>query len=122
MEDPYPFTASFGLADNRDHCIKSAISVYKRLLRFTPGANDVPFETIGVLAHDISEDGKLELNEDKVKSLVLLFRPDRHDELPLLAFVQSCDWVYKKLRYLRASVTNSTRIDVGEFFRYMRPK
>jgi hypothetical protein len=42
---------------------------------------------------------------------VRLFRPDRFDEVTLLAFVQSCDGVYKRLRYLRASVGNSTSID-----------
>ncbi len=43
--------------------------------------------------------------------MVRLFRPDKFDEVSLLAFVQSCDGVYKKLRYLRASVGNSTLID-----------
>ena len=50
-------------------------------------------------------------DERKAKGLVRLFRPDKFDELSLLAFVQSCDGVYKKLRYLRASVGNSTLID-----------
>lgn len=31
--------------------------------------------------------------------------------MTLLAFIQSCDNVYKRLRYLRASVGNSTSID-----------
>lgn len=45
------------------------------------------------------------------QGLVRLFRPDRFDEVTLLAFVQSCDGVFKRLRYLRASVGNSTSID-----------
>jgi hypothetical protein len=40
-----------------------------------------------------------------------LFRPDRFNELTLLAFVQACDSVYKRLRYFRASVGNSSVID-----------
>jgi len=40
-----------------------------------------------------------------------LFRPDRFNEISLLAFVQTCDSVYKRLRYFRASVGNSSVID-----------
>ena len=50
-------------------------------------------------------------DERKAKELVKIFRPDKNDEISLLAFVQSCDSAYKKLRYLRASVGNSTLID-----------
>lgn len=52
-----------------------------------------------------------QFDEHKAKGMVRLFRPDKFDEVSLLAFVQSCDGVYKKLRYLRASVGNSTLID-----------
>ena len=40
-----------------------------------------------------------------------LFSYTAKNAVSLLHFVQSCDGVYRKLRYLRASVGNSTLID-----------
>lgn len=65
------------------------------------------FDCIGVLAYNA--DGTFD--QQKAKSLVNLFRPGKYDEVSMLHFVQSCDGVYKKVRYLRASVGNSTMID-----------
>jgi small-conductance mechanosensitive channel len=107
LEDTHPFGLSFGPANNRDTCIKSAKTLYRRLLALTPGSTVLHFDVIGVLAYNA--DGSFD--ERKAKELVKLFRPDKHDEINLLAFVQSCDTAYKKLRYLRAGVGNSTSID-----------
>jgi hypothetical protein len=57
----------------------------------------------------LSSDG--EEDEGKTRKIRRLFRPDVRSELPLLAFVQSCDMVYKRLRFFRASVGNSSVID-----------
>jgi small-conductance mechanosensitive channel len=81
--------------------------LYKRLLALSPGDVVLNFDIIGVLAYNL--DGTFD--ERKAKNLVRLFRPDKYDEVSLLHFVASCDNVYKKLRYLRASVGNSTQID-----------
>ena len=81
--------------------------MYKGLLALTPGSTILHFDVIGVLAYN--PDGSFD--DRKAKELVNLFRPDKHDEISLLAFVQSCDSAYKKLRYLRASISNSTLID-----------
>ena len=107
LEDSHPFGLSFGPAFSRDSCIKSSKALYRRLLALTPGSTVLHFDVIGVLAYN--SDGSFD--EKKAKELVKLFRPDKHDEISLLAFVQSCDSAYKKLRYLRAGTGNSTLID-----------
>ncbi|KAL7500365.1 hypothetical protein ACHAWT_008467, partial [Skeletonema menzelii] len=107
LEDSHPFGLSFGPAFSRDSCIKSSKALYKGLLALTPGSTILHFDVIGVLAYN--PDGSFD--DRKAKELVNLFRPDKHDEISLLAFVQSCDSAYKKLRYLRASISNSTLID-----------
>eukprot|EP00986_Skeletonema_menzelii_P012229 scaffold6654_cov135-Skeletonema_menzelii.AAC.2 len=107
LEDSHPFGLSFGPAFSRDSCIKSSKALYKGLLALTPGSTILHFDVIGVLAYNA--DGSFD--ERKAKELVKLFRPDKNDEISLLAFVQSCDSAYKKLRYLRAGVSNSTLID-----------
>ena len=72
-----------------------------------PGSPTVHFDVFGVLAYNI--DGTFD--QHKAKSLVRLFRPSKFDDITLLHFVQSCDSVYKRIRYLRASVGNATLID-----------
>ncbi len=107
LEDSHPFGLSFGPAFSRDSCIKSSKALYKGLLALTPESATLHFDVIGVLAYNVdgSFDGM------KAKELVKLFRPNKNDEISLLAFVQSCDSAYKKLRFLRASIANSTLID-----------
>ena len=107
LDDSHPFSESFGPSETRDQCIKSSQKVFKRLLNFVPGAAVLPFDIIGSIAMD--EDGVYD--RDISLALVRLFRPNRDDCLTMLNFVQSCDWMYKKVRYLRASVANSTLID-----------
>jgi small-conductance mechanosensitive channel len=76
-------------------------------LKLDPGSNTLSFDVIQLLA--IDSDGNVNANKRRV--LRRLFRPDRCNELTLLAFVQACDSVYKRLRYFRASVGNSSLID-----------
>ena len=104
MDLQHPFSLAFGLASTRDQCIGSAQNVYQRLLKLSPGSRILTFDILRVLA--MEENGV----EDPVKlrSIRNLFRPDASNELPLVAFIQSCDTVYKKLRYFRTSVGNSS--------------
>ena len=106
-DDSHPFSESFGPSETRDQCIKSSQRVFKRLLNFVPGDVVLPFDVIGSIAMD--EDGIYD--RETSLALVRIFRPDKNDSLTELAFVSSCDWLYKKVRYLRASVANSTLID-----------
>jgi len=107
LDDSHPFSESFGPSETRDQCIKSSQKVFRRLLNFVPGEAVLPFDIIGSIAMD--DDGIYD--RDVSMALVRLFRPDKDDRLTMLNFVQSCDWLYKKVRYLRASVANSTLID-----------
>jgi hypothetical protein len=107
MDLQHPFSTSFGRASTRDECINSAEAVYNRLLKLSPGSRLLSFDVLQVLAEN--DDGTVD--SDRRKHLKQLFRPDAYNELPRLAFIQSCDTVYKKLRYFRASVGNSSVID-----------
>jgi hypothetical protein len=107
MDNPFVFSLTFGLADTRENCIESSQNVYRRLLLRTPDSVLMTFETIAVLA--VLGDGTMD--QDKLKDLVRLFRPDRDGNLSLLDFVKSIDTVYKTIRLLRASIRNSMTID-----------
>ena len=65
------------------------------------------FDVIALLGVDQKGD----LDQEKIKDLIRLFRPDRDGTISLLDFVKSIDIVYKELRMLRASVANSSKID-----------
>jgi small-conductance mechanosensitive channel len=107
MDLEHPFSEAFGPASTRDELIVSAQNVYVRLLKLAPGSRVLPAPVLTALSDN--EDGTV----DKAKKNALrnLFRPDSGDNVPLLAFIQSCDTVYKKLRYFRASVGNASVID-----------
>lgn len=65
------------------------------------------FDVIGELARDDDDD----LDEKKAQSLLRIFHPDKDDMISQLSFLQSVDYVYKQLRFLRASILNSSKID-----------
>ena len=84
-------------ADTRENCIESAQRVYDRLLLRTPHRQQLPFETLALLAKN--DDGTLD--QDKAKELIRAFRPDRDGTLGKLEFVKSIDgrilfnWIFK---------------------------
>jgi hypothetical protein len=94
MDESHPFGAAYGPAGDRDEAIKSAHKVFFQLTK----ADDVDsprllnFDVLALIASD--ENGK-EIPA-KFQALKSLFRPDARNELPLLAFVQSCDSLYKR--------------------------
>lgn len=65
------------------------------------------FETIAMLALDVNGN----INQQKAKDLIKIFRPDRQGNLSVLDFVKSVDSVYKEFRLLNASIENSSQID-----------
>jgi len=107
LHTPFPFSGSFGLADTRENTVESSQEVYYRLMLRTPQAEALSFEIIALLG--VRRDGSLD--QEKLKNLIRLFRPDRDGTLRILDFVKSIDAVYKELRMLRASVANSSKID-----------
>jgi hypothetical protein len=114
MDESNPFGEAFGSASTRDECIESAVHVYWRLMKLTPDAAVLPYDTLTMLTEDGGSFESLESStEEQGKKLALkkFFRPDRRGNLPLLSFTQSCDSLYRRLRYFRASVTNASAID-----------
>jgi hypothetical protein len=107
IQKRYPFSFAFGPAYSREACIESSQAVYGRLMLGTPSEAVLPFETIALLA--LTETS--EIDPQKVKDLVKLFRPDRQGYLTVLDFVKSVDSVYKEFRLLSASIENSSRLD-----------
>jgi hypothetical protein len=85
METEYPFSPAFGLVKNRKACVKNAVRVYNRLLKFIPGKSILGFDVVGALAYE--EDG--EINEERAIPLLRIFLPDKNDNLSMVGFVQS---------------------------------
>ena len=85
LETEYSFSPAFGLIKNRKACVKNAVRVYNRLLKFTPGKSMLGFDVVGALAYE--EDG--EIDEDRAISLLRIFLPDKNDNLSRVGFVQS---------------------------------
>jgi hypothetical protein len=108
LDSTEPFGESFGPAATRTECIESAHAAFQKLLAFAPhDSTGIPFDVLSIITLD--DDG-MEDNEKK-NALRKVFRPDVHDELPLIAFIQSIDVCYKRLRFFRASVENCGVID-----------
>ena len=108
MEGPFPFSHAYGLADSREHCITSAIRVYKRLLKFVPQDEEptLLYDVIGALAYHSNG----EWDEKRALELMRFFTPDKDYRMSRNAFVQSCDQVYKKMVFLKASMNNSSKV------------
>lgn len=109
LRTPIPFSAAFGEASTREECIASSEAVYERLLKGISDQECLKFDCIALLALD--KNGQFD--EEKLKELIRLFRPDRDGNLSLLDFAKSVDTVYKELRLLRASIANSSRVSGG---------
>ena len=107
LDDTYPFTPAFGLAQTRATCVESSERLYKTLQNRTPNDVLLPFETLSEICYDCNR----QLMRDKAKALIKLFRPERSGFLTKLDFVSSIDDVYKDLRLFRASLANSSSID-----------
>jgi len=119
LDEDFLFGEAFGSTHNRDECIESAHAVYFRLLTLSPGSNlfdsikktnlhgVLPFDVLALLT--LKEDGTENLT--KKRMIRRIFTPDTSGGLPLLAFVQACDKIYKRLRYFRASIRNASVID-----------
>lgn len=107
MDETYPFGEAFGPAMDRNQCIGSAQAVYHSLKKLSSSASAVPFSTITLSSVD--ENGAVD--DAKAKAMMRVFRPDVNGELPLLAFIQCVDAVYRRYKFFRASVGNASVID-----------
>ena len=109
MNEKYPFSRAFGLANTREVTVESAQKVYDKLMLGYDDSRPLPFSVFSVKALD--ENGQLD--DAKIKSLIRLFRPDREGYSTRLDYTTSIDTVYKELRLLRASIANSAQIDIA---------
>jgi hypothetical protein len=77
------------------------------MLDMNPNATVLHFDTLMSLA--TNKDGNIQ--KEKARALIRLFRPDREGNLTLLDFVRSCDRIYKRIKvsYYVHHFTCSTR-------------
>lgn len=80
--------------------------MYDRLLLGSDDPDCLNFRVLAKLG--IHSDGRID--QQKLKELIRLFRPDRDGTLSMVDFVKSIDTVYRELRLLRASVDNSSKV------------
>ncbi|KAG7356332.1 mechanosensitive ion channel [Nitzschia inconspicua] len=109
IQNDHAFSLAFGPTHSREACIQSSQETYKRLLSATPGEQNLHFETLGLIT---IVDGN-EIDQEKARDLVKVFRPRRDGILTMLDFVKSTDSVYKEFRLLQASIQNSSQIDIA---------
>jgi len=107
MDQTYPFGEDFGLASNRDEAILSAEDVYRKLCKLEVRSGRLSFDALALVALEDDE------TYDNVKKRAIrrLFHPDKDGLLTMLAFVQSCDALYRRLKYFLATVNNSASLD-----------
>ena len=108
MDENYPFGEDFGLATTRDDAIESAQAVFKKLCLIVAKEKLLSFEVLAIVA---AEDDGDTVDAGKMNALRRLFRPDFDQTLTMLAFVQSCDAIYRRLRLFLASVNNAASLD-----------
>ena len=107
MDSKYPFTVAFGPAGKRETCFESAQKVYYQLLARQNSGDVLCFDTIAVVA--LNNNGTMD--QEKLKDLVRLFRPNRQGELREVDFLKSIDSLYKEFRLLQASMDSSGSVD-----------
>jgi len=107
MGQQCPFGKAFGDASTRDQCILSSLCIHRNLLKLTPKETSVPYDTLLLIMQDCDHDELVH----KTNALRRLFRPNSEDVVTELAFVSSCDAVYRRLRYFYASVANAVVLD-----------
>ena len=107
MDLEHTFSEAFGRASTRNEMILSAESVYRRLMKLSPDSSTLHFSVFDILL--LREDGTIDTL--KKKRLRNVFQPDHDGNISLVSFVQACDTIYRKLRFFRASVGNSSVID-----------
>jgi hypothetical protein len=111
LDSAFPFSFAFGKADSRDCCIQSAQNLYLRLLEKSPD-KVFHFNILGLVA--LRSDGSLD--QDKLKSLIKVFRPNRDGQLSLIDFVKSTVCIEQLLYCIRCLQKN----DYLKFATYFR--
>lgn len=98
MDTDQPFGAAFGIADTREACVLCSQYLYENLLLLdATSGDDLHFNAIAAVAID---PWSHQLDQEKAKDLIRIFRPERNGAISLIDFVSSVDSVYKELRLL----------------------
>lgn len=118
LDSDYPFSHSFGKAQNRLEVTECSQRLYMDLLEMQRDKIQSSFSTSPILKFHtlalVAKDGMSgNLDHGAVKELMKLFRPHRNGDITLLEFCKSIDNVYKELRKLRASVANEGRMNAA---------
>jgi hypothetical protein len=114
LDSAFPFSFAFGKADSRDCCIQSAQNLYLRLLEKSPD-KVFHFNILGLVA--LRSDGSLD--QDKLKSLIKVFRPNRDGQLSLIDFVKSTVCIEQLLYCIRCLQKNDD-LKFATYFRTLK--
>jgi len=106
LNSNYPFSPTFGRAINRKDVLEHSQEIYSDLLDIA----DSPVVNFRILAF-LAMDEENSLDEELLKDLVSLFRPERDGSISMLNFCKSIDMIYKELRKLRASIENEAHLN-----------
>lgn len=79
------------MCHTRHECIEASETLFRQLLLATPGKFELSFDVLALLAMNDNGD----MDEEKIKQLIKVFRPERDGSLSLIDFVKSVDEVYK---------------------------
>jgi hypothetical protein len=90
MQTEYPFSRLFGRADSRDACAASSAKVYEKLVENQSVKTNLQFATLAKIA--TTKTGETQNN--KLKRIINLFRPNKDKELTLLDFTRVCINIY----------------------------
>jgi hypothetical protein len=85
MQTDFPFSRLFGRADSREACVSSSAKVYGRLVENQLGSTNLQFATLAKIATTTGGD---RTQQERLKRLINLFRPNKDKELTLLDFTR----------------------------------
>jgi hypothetical protein len=108
LDSFYPFSSAFGYCLDRCSVLQNSQRLYSELT-IESSDNTLHFRTLALTTMD--KEGKLD--EQELKDLIHVFRPNRDGSISMIDFCKSIDTVYKEIRKLRASIANESRMNAG---------
>ena len=109
LDSFYLFSYPFGYCFDRCSVLKNSQRLYSELTIESSDNAPLHFRTLALASMDKA--GKLD--EQELKDLIYVFRPNRDGTISMIDFCKSIDTVYKEIRKLRASIANESRMNVG---------
>jgi hypothetical protein len=109
LDSFYPFSYAFGYCFDRCSVLQNSQRLYSELTIESSDNTPLHFRTLALASMDKGG----ELDEQELKDLIHVFRPNRDGTISMIDFCKSIDTVYKEIRKLRASIANESRMNVG---------